>query len=192
MAEIPADAGAGMGCFEAVHDEPDGAGFALRLTDAAATHYGAPFVAFVESVVEHRAALPAVIKDQRTRFVSDALSGVPDPSGQVRRGAARFGLVAVGGELATAEGITGWPQGAANDAAARCFADWLNACGGPVPAEERDLLRQVRYWFEKHSNRLRWKERVLDDRAPEVPHQAGFNAAPADEAGGLVFYVSLA
>lgn len=189
MAEVPADAGAGLGCFEDLHDDPDGGAFALRLTDAAASYYGAPFVAFVRALVEHRAELPRIVRRERDLFVSDALRGIKDPSGQVRRVAQRFALVAVGGELATAEGITGWPEGAAYDAAASCFADWLKARGGPVPAEERDLLSQVRHWFERHSNRLAWKDRAerLDDHMPEVPQRAGFKEDKAD--GTLWLYV---
>jgi putative DNA primase/helicase len=186
MAEIPADAGAGLGVFENLHGSPDGAAFALRLKDAAATHCGAPFVGFLEALVQHRAKLPGVIKSKRDDFVADALAGITDPSGQVRRVAQRFALVAVGGELATAEGITGWPEGAAYDAALRCFGDWLAARGGPVPAEERDLLAQVRHWFERHSNRLAWKDRAerLDDHMPEVPQRAGWK----ENKGGILCY----
>ncbi len=189
MAEVPADAGAGYGCFEALHGEPDGAAFALRLTDAAATYYGAPFAAYVEELIQHRADLPRIIKEDRDLFVADALSGIKAVSGQVRRVAAHFGLVAVGGELATAAGITGWPEGAAAASALTCFHAWLDARGGAIPAEERELIAQVRHWFEQHSNRLRWKNRALDDHAPEVPRQAGFKDDPADAAGALVYYV---
>ncbi|NBC49376.1 MAG: DUF927 domain-containing protein [Gammaproteobacteria bacterium] len=189
MAEIPADAGAGFGCFEHLHDEPDGAAFALRLSDAAATYHGAPFAAYIEQLIEHRAELPRIIREDRDLFVSDALSGIREPSGQVRRVAARFGLVAVGGELATAGNLTGWPEGHAHEAALTCFQAWLDARGGAIPAEERELIAQVRHWFEQHSNRLRWKNRALDDHAPEVPRQAGFKDDPADAAGGLLFYV---
>ncbi|WP_295885432.1 DUF927 domain-containing protein [uncultured Thiohalocapsa sp.] len=189
MAEIPADAGAGYGCFEDLHGEPDGAAFAVRLTEAAATYYGAPFIAWIEAVQAQRARLPARVKELRDLFVSDALSGIKSPPGQVRRVAARFGLVGVAGELATHAGLTGWAEDAAYEAALRCFGDWLKARGGPIPAEERDLLSQVRHWFEQHSNRLRWKDRALDDHAPEVPRQAGFKHDPGDEAGGLVYYV---
>ncbi|MBK5937698.1 hypothetical protein CCR96_00060 [Halochromatium roseum] len=189
MAEIPADAGAGHGCFEHLHAEPDGAAFALRLTDAAATYYGAPFVAYIEALIAQRAELPALIKQHRDSFTAAALADIPNLPGQVRRVAARFGLVAVGGELATAAGLTGWPAGAARDAALVCFRAWLDARGGAIPAEERELIAQVRHWFEQHSNRLRWKNRALDDHAPEVPRQAGYKDDPADCAGGLIYYV---
>lgn len=189
MVELPADAGAGLGLFEDLHGMENGAVFALRLAELAATNYGWPFVRFVEAVIAQRSELPAVIKASRDRFTAGVLHGIHNPPGQVRRVAARFALVAVAGELATEAGITGWPQGAAYAAAERCFSDWLRARGGAAPAEERELVRQVRHFFELHSNRFRWKSRALDDHAPEVPRQAGFKDDPADEAGGLLMYV---
>jgi uncharacterized protein (DUF927 family) len=186
MVEIPADAGAGFGCFENLHEFQDGAAFSTALCDAAATTYGTPFIAFVENLIEHRATLPAAITRHRDAFVSRVLATIETPPGQVRRVAARFGLVAVGGELATQAGITGWPPGAAIEAAARCFRDWLDARGGAVPTEERDLLGQVRLFFEQHSNRFRWKSRLLDDHAPEIPRAVGFKDGGS---GGLVFYL---
>lgn len=191
LAEIPADAGRGHGCFEALHGEPDGAAFALRITDAAARYYGTALIAWIKELVQHRATLPAAVKDAQARFIADALAGIRNPPGQVRRVAARFALVGVAGELATEAGITGWPDGAAYDAALTCFAAWLDARGGPIPAEERELLAQVRHWFERHSNRLRWRDRALDDHAPEVPQQAGFKARAdaLNPDGALTYFV---
>lgn len=174
---------------EDLQGEPNGAAFALRLTEAAASYCGAPFVAHLKALVQHRANLPRIIKETRDRFVFDSLRGIKDPSGQVRGVAQRSGLVAAGGELETTEGLTGWPEAATYDAALHCFDDWLKARGGPILAEERDLLAQVRYWFEKHANRLRWKDRALDDHAPEVPQQADFKDNLATEAGGFIYYV---
>jgi hypothetical protein len=44
--------------------------------------------------------------------------------GQEKRAAARFALIALAGELATEYGITGWPEGAAIEAAAAGFEAW--------------------------------------------------------------------
>jgi uncharacterized protein (DUF927 family) len=187
MAEIPADAGAGLGVFENLHGHANGAVFAVALKDAAAAHYGHPLLSFVNALLKDRAGITAAIKQHQAGFVADVLREVDAAGGQVRRVAARFGLVAVAGELATLEGITGWPEGAAYQAAKRCFNDWLGARGGAGPTEERALLAQVRLFFERHSNRLRWKSRVMDDHAPEVALLAGFKEQLAD--GGIVFYV---
>lgn len=187
MAEIPADAGAGFGVFETLHGYPDGAAFAIALKESAMANYGYPFIAFVEALIRNRNKIAAEIKRHQAAFVVDALAGMDAPSGQVRRVAARFGLVAVAGELASLEGITGWPAGAAQAAAKRCFGDWLSTRGGAGPAEERELLAQVRLFFERHTNRFRSKARALDDHAPDVPMMAGYKEVEP-KSGGLVCY----
>lgn len=188
MIEIPADAGAGHGVFEDLHGYANGADFAAALTAGAREHHGAPLIAWLEAIQRQRDALPGAIQRHRDAFTADALAGIADPPGQVRRVANRFGLLAVAGELATMEGLTGWPAGAANDAARRCFRDWLTARGGAIPAEERDLVRTVRLFFEQHSNRFRWKDRAMDDHAPEVPRQCGFKDAPTGNDGAIIYY----
>jgi uncharacterized protein (DUF927 family) len=188
LCEISADAGAGHGIFEDLHGHADGAAFALALTDAAAANYGHPFIAFLEAVIRERATLPAQIKRLQDAFVAEVLTGIDKPSGQVRRAAARFGLVAVAGELAALWRITPWDTGEAKAAAARCFHDWLGMRGGGGAAEERDLIAQVKYFFEKNHNRFRWKSRVDDDHSPEVALQAGFKDKPDDQGGAFVYY----
>jgi putative DNA primase/helicase len=68
----------------------------------------------------------------------------------VGRAAARFGLVAAGGELATALGTTGWNSGAATEAAAVCFAAWLGRRGYVGSAEAETGIEQVRQFFALH------------------------------------------
>jgi putative DNA primase/helicase len=87
-----------------------------------------------------------------------------EASGQVWRVAQRFGLIGAAGELATAAGITGWPQGAALTAAARCFNDWLQQRGGVGNAEETRALSQVRLFFEQYGE-ARFKPWTLSDGA---------------------------
>lgn len=178
MAEIPADAGGGYGIFEALHGHANGAAFADALTAAAADCYGAPFVAFVEFLIRERAHLPGIIQGLRTEFAADALKGL-EPVGQVRRVAARFALVAVGGELATHAGVTGWPEGAACEAALTCFEAWLRDRGGAGSAEEKALLEQVRHFFAMHgeSRFTPWDralEPTAEDRTPRTSNRAGF------------------
>ena len=72
-----------------------------------------------------------------------------EASGQVQRVGRRFALAAVAGELATEAGCTGWPAGAATDAANACFHAWLAARpGGIGNAEEAQMLTQVRSWVQ--------------------------------------------
>ncbi len=189
MAEIPADAGAGHGVFETLHDHSDGAAFARALTDASTEHHGTAFPAFIEAVIRDRAELPGAIKKLRGAFVDAVLSGL-QPSGQVRRVAARFGLVAVAGELATGYGVTGWREGEARQAAETCFHAWLQARGTVGSAEQADLLGQVTAFFELHGEArfTPWDRAERgDDHMPRTSNRAGF--VREMEGGGLRWYV---
>jgi uncharacterized protein (DUF927 family) len=179
MIEIPADAGAGLGVFENLHGYPDGAAFATTLTDATAECHGAPFIAFVEFLIHERATLPSKVRELCTAFAASSLDGHDTPAGQVRRVASQFALVAVAGELATLAGATGWPQGAANDAAIKLFHAWLDARGGVGAGEAARLLSQVRYFFELHgeSRFTPWDrppEPTAADRTPRTSNRAGY------------------
>ena len=99
-------------------------------------------------IVEERATLPDTLAEGIKGFVDDVLP--VDAAGQVQRVARRFALVGVAGELATHYGLTGWDNGEAIGAAKRCFDSWLEAFGGSGNREERNVLSQVRAFFEGH------------------------------------------
>ncbi|QOY96575.1 DUF927 domain-containing protein [Massilia sp. UMI-21] len=148
LADIDADAGAGMGAFEVLHDQPSPAALALAIKDAAIRNHGTAGVAWLRSIVTNRATLPDIIEEGIKGFINDAVAD--QAAGQVLRVARRFALVAVAGELATFYGITGWTAGEAITAAHKCFAAWLDAFGGVGNREERNILAQVRAFFEAH------------------------------------------
>jgi putative DNA primase/helicase len=148
MADIPADAGAGMGAFENIHGFAGPAMFASHLTREAQACHGAPGRAFIEWACAHADTLA-----RRVRNATAALSRqwVPQgASGQVERVGARFALVGVAGELATEAGLTGWPVGESERAARACFDAWLAARGGAGNGEVSAMLRTVRRFLETH------------------------------------------
>ncbi|KZE25327.1 DUF927 domain-containing protein [Crenobacter luteus] len=145
---VPADAGAGLGLFHALHDKPNGKALADQLKAAVASHYGHPARAFLTRLVSERASIGALIVEQMRRFAADVVPA--GAHGQVHRAAARFALVAVAGELASAWGITGWPKGAAWESARVCFADWLTLRGTSGNREDDTMLGKVRLFFEQH------------------------------------------
>jgi uncharacterized protein (DUF927 family)/phage/plasmid primase-like uncharacterized protein len=148
LADIDADAGAGMGAFEVLHGQDSPAALALSIKDAAARNHGAAGIAWLRHIVDNRATMPDMIEASIKEFIADA---VPEnAAGQVLRVARRFGLVGVAGELATFYGITGWPAGEAMISVHKCFAAWLEAFGGTGNREERSILSQVRAFFEAH------------------------------------------
>lgn len=170
LADIDADAGAGMGAFETLHDQPSPATLALTIKDAATRCHGAVGVEWLRFIVKDRPKLGDMIAEGIKQFVSEVTPA--DAAGQVLRVARRFALVAVAGELATHYGLTGWNDDESNAAARKCFAAWLEAFGGTGNREERNMLAQVRAFFEAHgASRFEDMTSTHDQR---IINRAGF------------------
>ncbi len=169
---IPAEVGE-MGVVEKLHGFPTPAALIEHLERHAGMHYGTAGPAFIEWASSQAGELA-----EHLRMRVDELVGqwVPDGShSQVARVAKRFCLVAVAGELATAHGLTGWPQGEAVEAARRCFEGWLELRGGTGNSDEADAVRQVLHFLVAHGdNRFVWMNRAQDDHRPNAPHRAGW------------------
>ena len=172
MADIPADAGAGLGAFENLHGFAGGAAFSSHLTREAQVCHGAAGRAFIEWACANADTLA-----KRTRAAVHALARewVPQgASGQVERVAARFALVGAAGALATEAGLTSWPAGESERAARACFDAWLSARGGAGNGEVVAMLRAVRRFLETHGDgRFAMWHRAADDHAPKTLQRAG-------------------
>jgi uncharacterized protein (DUF927 family) len=152
MTNIPADAGAGFGLFDTLHDVAEPGLLADQLRDASARLYGTAGRAFLARLVETRGDDPdgfyERVKALRMQFISDQLPAGSD--GQVRSVCGRFGVIAAAGELATDWNILPWNAGEATRAAGTCFMAWLRERGGIGAGEVHAALRQVRQFFEAH------------------------------------------
>ena len=176
LADIDADAGAGLGAFETLNGCASPAALSLALKDAATRHHGAAGVAWLRAIVNDRDKLADFITGGVRQFVAE--NAPAGAAGQVLRVAQRFGLVAVAGELATHYGLTGWQESEATQAASRCFAAWLDSFGGTGNREDRALLAQVRGFFETHgASRFEDVAASFDQR---IINRAGFYRAGAD------------
>jgi uncharacterized protein (DUF927 family)/phage/plasmid primase-like uncharacterized protein len=181
--ELPADAGAGFGCWDALHGLADGARFSETLQRNAGKHYGTAYPEFIRRVIAHREALPAEFETLRTSFEKHGLS--EKAGGQAIRAATRFAAVAYAGEKATEWGLTGWPQGEAVKACMRMFKDWLHAFGGEENREPRKMVEQVQAWVQAHAGaRLEdWRRpSVVDSHAPRTMNRAGWKRPTAETA----------
>nr|MBL8411659.1 DUF927 domain-containing protein [Dechloromonas sp.] len=172
LVDIGADAGAGLGAWETLHDYPNGADFSRALDQATKRHYGAPLAAFLDKLARSPADLADELRKAQKLFEAKHLT--EDASGQARRVADRFALVAMGGELATQWGLTGWEAGEALAAAGSCYRAWLAGRGGEGNQEETNMLNQVREFFERHGDGAfdLW-HRIGDDRSPRTADAAG-------------------
>ncbi len=144
--DLRADAGARMGIFEDIHGAADPATFAQGIKAAANKFYGVAARAFLAHLVSDLPAMREKVSAQRKAFL--ALHMRRGADGQVARVADRFAIVAAAGELATALGVTGWPQGVASETAGRCFADWIEERGGIGSSEVAQAKERLRKTIE--------------------------------------------
>src|SRR5205823_4903474 len=147
--DVPADAGRGFGVFDGPGPDGDPGKLANAIKRAVRTHYGRAGPAFVRGIgSEGIDTVAEVVNDMVEAFKAANLSSHTD--GQVHRVAARLGLIAAAGELATLWGITPWRPGEASEAAARALQDWIQNRGGKEAAEITNAVAQVRRFFEAY------------------------------------------
>lgn len=170
LADIEADAGAGMGIFETLHHQSNPASFALALKDAASRFHGAVGKVWLQRLVAHRLEIAPSLNELLNEFTKECEAC--HLSGQIQRVVRRFALVAAAGEFATFYGLTGWLEGEAISAAKKCFTAWLEAFGTQGNREDRAILSQVRAFFEAHG-----ASRFDDIKMPNnerIHNRAGF------------------
>jgi len=103
MADIPADAGKGMGAFENLHDHEGGSNFSRYLVGQAGSVYGATGRAWLQWLTENADTIKGRI---RTASAALALQIVPEAAGgQVDRVGARFALVGAAGHGGGPDGL---------------------------------------------------------------------------------------
>jgi len=196
IVDVPADAGGGLGLFEELHGSESADAFARRIKDAAGRCYGAPIRAYLAGLTERLARDKDGFSDwlakRRTDFVA---RHVPEgATGQVLSVAGRFALIASGGELASALGVTGWDAGIADWAVALCFKEWLDRRGTVGAWEDETGLGQVRVFIEAHgSSRFENWEANHRDLAGEMKgekiiNRAGFKRA--NDAGAWEYFIT--
>lgn len=180
MIDVPGDAGRGLGVFEELHDAGEAGNFAEQLKRAALAQYGTAGPAFVAWVAEKLRKeddwCERMVAPRIGDFLEEYLPEGAD--GQVRSVARRLAVIAIGGELATQAGITGWPARAAWEAGGACFAAWLDERGSATGREELAAVSQVRGFIEKHGQA---RFEIFPDRGSDEA-----SADPAREGGGPV------
>ncbi|GLO15419.1 hypothetical protein PPUJ20028_40040 [Pseudomonas putida] len=175
---VPADAGKGLGLFEELHGFEDAAALSDALKARVAKSYGSPALAFLSALcdpVKLRAYI-AMVRSTVERFTAESLP--ISASGQAQRAATRFGLAAAAGELATALGVTGWPDGLALDSARTCLKAWLAERGGAGNMEGDAVLARLRQVIERfgESRFTRWESAAakVDEHGPRTLDRLGF------------------
>ncbi|MAO26054.1 DUF927 domain-containing protein [Roseovarius sp.] len=139
------------GAFDALHGSENSKVFAERVDRACLENYGHAGPIFVEKLMR------ATDKAGNWRAYIDSfcraygkLADVSPSDGQVQRVLKRFALAALAGELATQVGLTGWPTGAARDAAREMFLTWFEHRDGTTTAEITAAVQRTKDYILKH------------------------------------------
>lgn len=178
MLAVPADASKGLGMFDVLNGFEDAAALSDALKARVAKYYGTPLTAFLTALCEpgKRHGWAAILRRTLEGFIAQSLPA--SASGQAHRAAARFGLAAAAGELATAMGITGWPDGTATTAARVCLNAWMNERGGAGNFEGDAILARLRQVIERfgESRFTRWESTAakIDEHGPRTIDRLGF------------------
>lgn len=167
LLNIRADAERGLGSFEEIHGAESPAQFSNMLRTAAKRTFGAPFRAYMRHVVDNQAELEERCRREVRRF--SETYAPKNSSNEVGRAAARFGVVAAAGELASYIGVTGWNPGDAESAALRCFQSWILERGSVRSSDEDEAIRSVRQFLQRFGasrfQDMRGQSTVIHDRA---------------------------
>lgn len=174
LLDLPADAGAGFGAWEALHNMASPAAFSDAIKAACAAHYGRAGPAFVRGLVADPAHWEGEAKRLAKAFAGKAKQ--EGDSGQVHRGALRFAAVAAAGEMATALGVVPWRAGEAETAALACFNAWAAGFGRTGLREHRQILERVRNAIQAGQSRF--------GRVPHGKVQSFYGDDAGDSDGG--------
>ncbi|MBL8445438.1 MAG: DUF927 domain-containing protein [Zoogloeaceae bacterium] len=169
-----------FGCFDTLHDLPTGTALSDAIKRAAGLHYGHAGRAFLERLTHDGRDMAARLETIKTKLPA---FNPPDAEGQGRRAAGRFALLALAGELATDYGITGWPEGAALEAAAIGFQVW-RAARGKGNDERRQILERLTGFLERHGD-SRFSDWIADGSM--IRDRAGW-WKPDDQGGRLYLF----
>lgn len=145
MVDIPANRA--FGAWDNLHSYASGTAMSDALNHAVSRHHGMVGRIFIERLSEDAQPLSSMYEE----FKADPCFAEISSNGQQKRVAARFALLAMAGELATAHGLTGWHPGDAMNAAAEIFSDWCRA-QGPGNRESRDVLAATNAFIERHGD----------------------------------------
>lgn len=167
MVEIPANRT--HGAFDDLHSASDGRAFADQLNDAITEHFGMAGREYIKALIAQPPAdYGAMLAEISSQFGRH--------EGQEGRVCERFAIVAMGGELATLYGITGWEPGEAIAAAQTLFTEWQQ--GRPKGnAEVPAILQRITDFIEKHGSNRFSDKREAGNEQPERPERAIINRA---------------
>ncbi len=148
LCDIEADTGR-FGLFEDLHGFANGQLFSDHLRSVSCICYGTALRAFLQWLVESDFdEIRADWHEFKEAFINAVLPNREKIPSEVLRVAARFALVAFGGEMATQAGVTLWEELDAIEALKNVFKQWLEGREGSGQSDTERGIRQVRKFIQ--------------------------------------------
>jgi len=179
--DLPIDGGTGENMFANLHEHADPASLSVALADVCSNSYGTALRAFIAKYCEGSEQNQESLLKKIDEFVSLNVSS--DASGQVRRVARKFGLIASAGEAAIEWGILPFSKGEAYASAQRWFKIWLEQRGGSGDLEMAKVLKRIQDHFAlNQSQYVRWDRHAsLVDNNLSQPNMWGYRIKDGGE-----------
>jgi putative DNA primase/helicase len=155
-----------FGAWDDLHGFPSGAALSDHIKTMATNHHGLAGRAFLEKLTRDRRDFSGLLDEFKT------LPNFTGLDGQTKRGAARFALLAMAGELASDYGVTGWVSGLATEAATLAFNLWC-AGRGRGNDEGHQIFRQLSGFIERHGD-SRFSSKDSNAENPSIRDRAGW------------------
>lgn len=137
-----------FGAWDDLQGEANGATLSDSIKRAAIENNGHAGREFLSKLTHDNSDFSAALEPVK-RLPEFAVAATED--GQVKRAAARFALIALAGALATEYGVTGWPEGAAIEAAAIGFKLWKSQRSSGN-AERVQIIEQLSAFIDRHGD----------------------------------------
>lgn len=158
------------GIFDGIDFEEDGAKQSNLINERVGLNYGVAGVAWLEYLTSNKTQRIDEAKALFAQYQQQITAN--QTQGHINRVASAFALIATAGEMATQAGITAWEPGTAFTAAQKVFNQWLNNFEYQGDFEEREILAQVKAFFEAHGS-SRFESLLVrrDAAGDEVPQR---------------------
>jgi len=166
------------GAFDELHGMKDRRLFSDTLQKNTADYYGMPGIDYLEKLVNDTQDFGGLLEAALQKFITEGMQP------QEHRAARAFALVALAGELATDYLVTGWTQGAALEAALKCFDEWRKHRGVGA-TEEQVLLESIRDFIDRFGD-TRFTPKV-DNGITLKADRAGWYSGSSDEERTYLF-----
>ena len=145
LLEIPVDTGDGCGVLEGMTDKKDRQAFMNQLDAALRANYGVacrPYLEYLTELLKKPEELQA-LRDAHNELTNQFSH---DGTNQHSRAAKVFAALALGGMIATQQGLTGWPENHALAVAQKAFNRWRVGFGEGVK-EQSTFIEHLEGWL---------------------------------------------